>query len=467
MAEYRLAALGPARDVPVALETPSRETLAQGLCAALLVATIAFNPALAWANAHLAPVTPALVSAVQAAIVLGALAMGALQPLRTGVRWLALAWLLAMGVVLTGALRGALEPKVLGDVLLIPAFILLGTRLHRATLVGAMALMQGMLVAVGLWELAFPGQYGRFFDVLGYYVQTRGFDAEDFWAGGQLFLSSERPGGRILLDGLNLHRGSSLFLEPVSLGNWSVLAALFAAMLWRDLSRGLRLYFITTIGLLLVVCDGRLAMGVLALFALYLPLARRLPDRLSVAYLPVMLGLLAAAGALGLLEPGGDSFTGRLGIGIGALQAMSLERLLGLSRVPLSLADAGWADVVQSQSLFLPIALWLVLSLTGFGKAPENRVAKHGILLFLMLSLPISNSILSVKTAAAMWAFYGFAYARSRRTDPAGAAALSCVPALSVPASSAASPSAAPSAAGLLRAGGTARAGAQVIISAS
>ncbi|WP_254657118.1 hypothetical protein [Sphingobium fuliginis] len=99
---------------------------------ALLAATVLFNPFLAWVNSHVAPMNGSIVSVMQGGIVISALLLGLFQPVALAARWWTLAALLVMAVLLTSAIRAQFNPKILGDVLLIPAFILLGTAL-RAT----------------------------------------------------------------------------------------------------------------------------------------------------------------------------------------------------------------------------------------------------------------------------------------------------------------------------------------------
>jgi len=419
VADLALSPPALARIAAAEHQARSYQQLLNLAAAALLVATILFNPGLAWINAHVASLSPGAVSGVQGLIVLGALFVGALQPLPLTFRWLAMTWILVLAVFLTSAVRAYMEPKILGDILLIPAFILLGSRMDSLLLRRCFLAMQGLILLVGLWELASPTGFGATFRVLDYYVKTRGYQADAFWAGGDLFLSSARPGGRMLLDGLGLHRGSSLFLEPVSLGNWAIVGVIFTAALWRDLSQRARLFMILSTGLLLIICDGRLAMSVILLFCLYLPISAFIPDRWSVFYLPLLLFALVAGEASGILDGPGDNFTGRLSVGMDALRSMDIIQLLGVRVERIRFDDAGWADFVQAQSLLIAIGLWLTLALSSFGRDPGNRMAKHGIMLFLTLCLPISNSLLSIKTAAAMWALYGFCHARGRQAEKA------------------------------------------------
>ena len=83
--------------------------------------------------------------------------------------------------------------------------------------------------------------------------------------------------------------------------------------------------------------------------------------------------------------------------------------------------DAGLAYFVVRQSVFVAVGLWLLLTLTSLGDDRAGRICKHGFMLFVVLCLPISNALLSIKTAAFMWAVYGFCYGQARRRAvPAG-----------------------------------------------
>lgn len=385
-------------------------------CAVLLAATVLFNPVLALGGAYGLPLSAGLVALVQGAIVAGALILGMAQPEAPPYRWIAVVLALVAASVLTGAIRSQFDAKSLGDVLLVPAFILLGTRLSPKTLIVTIVTVQALVLAAGIWEVANPEHFGATFRIANYYMNTRGFSEADFWAGGDLFISSERPQGRLLLAGSGLHRGSSLFLEPVSLGNWAVVVAIATAMLWSRLSNLLRIGLIVSTLMLLVICDGRLSLSVCLLLLAFLPIARHLPERFSVLYLPLCILALVIAAQLGLLTETGDTFAGRLRYALEAFGRLDISHLLGVSEKRVGMEDAGLAYFIVRQSVFVAIGLWLVLTLTSLGDDRAGRICKHGFMLFVVLCLPISNALLSIKTAALMWACYGFCYAQARRS---------------------------------------------------
>lgn len=388
----------------------------EAMAVGIAVLAVTFNPLLAVVNGHVHTLTSGVVALVQAMLTFAALGLGGL---RRGVpgRWMVLAWLLLMAFVALSILRDGLAVKDFGDVLLIPAFIALGQRIRLPVLLRAIVVIQLVITVVGVLELAFPTAFGAVFKVVDYYVSTRGFDESAFWAGNDLFVSSERPGGRLLLPGFDLHRGSSLFLEPVSLGNWTIVVAIFLGSFWRDLSWRDRLLLAGCDLVLLVVCDGRLSLGVCLLLAVYLPLvARRLPSGWSVVYLPAVILLLAGLVGSGFLVPGGDTLPGRLRGGYDALVGLDLADLFGFGHQPL-FPDAGWVYFIQTQSLLVAALIWGVVTLTDLGEDAEARMFKHGVALFLTLCLPISYSVLSIKTMSVLWCGYGALFARRERQD--------------------------------------------------
>ena len=383
----------------------------EAIAVAMAVLAVVFNPLLAIVNGHVHPLTSGIVATVQAALTFAALGLGGLQR-GAPTRWIVFAWALLVAFVGVSIVRDSLAVKDLGDVLLIPAFIALGQRIRLPVLVRVVIGLQIAITAVGVFELLLPSAFSSVFKVVDYYVSTRGFDKSAFWAGNDLFLSSERPGGRLLLGGFGFHRGSSLFLEPVSLGNWTVVIGIFLGGFWHSLSWRARAWLIGCDVVLLVVCDGRLALGVCLLLAVYLPVvARRLPSRLSILYLPAVLLLLIALVAAGFLATVGDTLPGRLRGGYDALIGLGLADLFGVGHQAL-FADAGWVYFLQTQSLLVAIPVWAVITLTDIGEGEDARMFKHGLALFLALCLPISYSVLSIKTMSLLWCGYGALYAR-------------------------------------------------------
>lgn len=379
---------------------------------------VVFNPLLAIVNGHVHTLSGGAVALVQAMLTIGALVLGGFSRGKL-TRWMVMAWVLAVIFLGLSLFRGDLAVKNLGDVLIIPAFIALGQRIRPNMLVRLVIGLQIAITIVGVFELAFPSLFANIFKVVEYYVSTRGYDEANFWAGNDLFLSSQRPGGRLLLDGFGLHRGSSLFLEPVSLGNWVIVVAIFLAGFWRDLSWTARNFLGLSNLVLLVVCDGRLALGVCMVLALYAPFARKVPSLLSFFYLPGVLLLLTVLIGAGFLSSTGDTLPGRLNVGFHALVGLDLADMMAVGTQALN-ADAGWVYFIQTQSLLVGCAMWALITLTHLGEDGEARMFKHGLALFLALCLPISYSVLSIKTMSILWCGYGCLFACRPSRAPSG-----------------------------------------------
>ena len=160
----------------------------------------------------------------------------------------------------------------------------------RGNIVRLFFFIQCVVFFVLLVEVLFVDVYSWAFDIIKYYVNTRGYTDQDFWdQSSALFISASRPDERFLFSFLNIHRASSIFLEPVSLGNYSIVATVFTLAFWRDMSRWVRIFFVATTLIILVGSDGRLAAVtclVLVLGCFIFPL---LPRYSNVLYLPAML----------------------------------------------------------------------------------------------------------------------------------------------------------------------------------
>lgn len=398
---------------------------ANKVAAVILALTVSFNALLAIFNGHVATINANAVAGVQGLLVIAALTTallawpeGIMRCVALTVGWLVLVFLLML-------LREGIDPKIVGDALLLPAFVALGLTIRRPTLINTLLLLQLALIFFVMWELLFPTSFGDVFKVRDYYVATRGFSESQFWAGDDnLFLSSQRPGGRILSLGFDLNRGSSLFLEPVGLGNWTIVVTVALATFWNQLTSRERWLLLISNLILLYGCDGRLAMANVLLLLATMPLSWRLPRIVPVLYLPAVfigIGLLIGLDLAQISIGEHDTFVGRFTYGWHVLQSLDLQSLVGLAPIntPVSY-DSGWAFIAVKQSIFGLALLWLAVTLIVPFQSDVGRRYSHAAGLFVALALPVSNSVLSIKMAAALWMIAGCATAQvlaQRRLD--------------------------------------------------
>jgi putative polymerase len=365
-----------------------------------------FNIVLAWINAH---VNGSQLVAVQGALLAGAAALAALGPARERFEWLLLLWAMLVWWLLMSFLREAVQFKYLGDVAAFPVFAALGALIPPRRFVPLLLGLQLVIVMVGLWEALYPRDFGSTFNVALYYVNTRGVEATQFNEDlGGLYLNAARPVGRLLLPQTGWLRVSSIFLEPVSLGNWTIVVSTILGVFWKSVSWRNRLLLIASNLLLIVMCDGRLAIMVNIVVIALLPASRWLPRWLPLLFPLIAYGILAAARGLGVLHGGADDLPGRLLKGMVYFERMSATELMGIvPQVQSNLFDSGWAYFAQSQSILGLTAFWVALVLMLPIRTTQSRRLLFAVSGFFTLSLPVSNAFLSIKAASLLFAIYG------------------------------------------------------------
>ena len=393
---------------PAGRLTPARRPLTEFLAAAVLVAAVVFNAVLAVVNAQLKSLTPELVIVCELLIVVAAHAIALLHFRARMTPWYALIAVMAAFAVFRSAALGYVEVKYFRDVLLIPTFIVLGMTYPRERLPRLLVLLQLLILAGMVLEAGWLDTYASLFDIKTYYINTRGYTDQDFWnTGSTLFVSASRPDDRFF-SFVDFHRMSSVFLEPVSLGNYCIIIAAYVFASYRTLTVWQRIILLGGTAVLIVGCDGRLAavscliIAVTSLFATWAP-------RRFVIVLPLAVLIAAIAAVLFFgFRAGPDDFSGRIAHTVALLRDYGLPEFLGVSDVYLSKAvDSGLAYLITTQSLFGTLVLWLFIALFAAERTRQEVVFKTAAALYLSLSMLVSFSFLSIKTAALLWFILG------------------------------------------------------------
>jgi putative polymerase len=376
----------------------------------VVLGALTFNAILALANANGVRMTSATV--IGAEVLITGLAVGIIVS-----RWVPamMPWALLLGFIVLQSLlfslvKGGFDPKFLRDAAAIPIFIMLGMTAPRVSLVRFLIVTQTIVVLVMLFEGAAPELFGRVFNVTSYYVNTRGFTEDSFWMKDTgLFVSSFRPGERFFFNSWNLHRLSSVFLEPVSLGNYLVIVFAALMALRTEFSRPALVYMLVTCAMILVGCDGRQA-TVQCILVVAIALGWRvLPRPVTALILPVAV-LFAFAAVLGLgLKNDGDNFTGRLVYSVDTIRRFELEHFLGIFAGNIAYTyDSGIAYFIATQSLIGVAAIWFAIVFLGEAEDESSRIFLNSACMYFALSLLVSNAAFSVKTGALLWFTLGY-----------------------------------------------------------
>jgi putative polymerase len=401
---------------------PAAEYTRRDLGPPIVVVATCFNMVLCFINArHWAMIGTSQVIAVQLAI-LAAVVFFVRRQIGSGL--LGGSLLSLASVAAFKLFNPAVDLKILYDLALIPAFMLLGTMSSISQANRLVHTLLVIVVMVGLFELLFPQWFGDLFDVWGYYTNKGVLDGDVVnYRDTKLFVSGERSSdtARTLLPGIfGAHRVSSVFLEPVSMGNFPIicLAWFLSIRSGTALSRGLS---IAACLFCIVLPDSRFAMGCsLAMVGL-----RLLPWHRSTWFAGVLpcTALVAlviwgtANPATGLPEIEADDFAGRLLFSGRLLSIFTWADWLALAPSPNYVADTGYAYLINNAGLPLVLGLWLVFLLRKRNK-PEALTLSGMLAAYISTSLCVGASMFSIKTGALCWFLYGAATAGAGQHSP-------------------------------------------------
>lgn len=375
---------------------------------AVLVISVSYNFPLAIINNHVFGVGRGTLIIVETLLMAAglALAVSGWRPEMT--RWmLMIASFLGLSLITT-QFRQAFDPKSFRDMLMFAVFIMLGMTIPLRDLRRVLVGIHVVILVVMCVEISFPTEYGNFLGTKSYIMSSRGMSEEQMTLSGESELfGAVRPDDRYFLPALGWIRASSIFLEPLSMGNYASFAMLAILVFWRDWSWRMQGFMIISSLTILVGSDGRFA-GVSAMLLFVLsPLLRRLPAILAIVYLPLGVALARLGSQTFHWSHLEDNFTGRMARGMKHLFKMDWYDLAGFSVPTPALADSGISYLVMSQSLLGVIMMQLFLYLHPGLQRPEQRLVVHGTALTFALAILVSISMLSIKTAGFYWVLFG------------------------------------------------------------
>ncbi|NMG14115.1 polysaccharide polymerase [Aromatoleum bremense] len=323
--------------------------------------------------------------------------------------YLAAALLVANAVTLA-LLRDSLDPKPLRD-LLVP-LVFLGVGMSVGGEGNADRLLKRvvwLVLAFAMFEFMALGVFTRFFDIQSFYL-ARGVGAPEMglYRPDKLVASGMRPDaiGRMLAAFLGPHRVSSIFIEPVSLGNFAVICAAWglakAREQWREAA-----FFVAAAVVMTVLSDSRFAtltIGVLLLL-------RLVPLRGAETLLMPLPFLCVGALALVAFATGGeysDSLVGRLTLTGRTLMTMGGGELFGFDQPAQRYFDMGYPYVLANFGLFACLLLWAAFWLLPAQGTATTRRFHAFVAIYLVLILCVSgNSAFAFKTSAVLWYLLG------------------------------------------------------------
>jgi putative polymerase len=307
------------------------------------------------------------------------------------------------------ALRHENDIKAIRDVLNPAIFYVVGTRVKDIRLADRLALISAVVVLVfAAFEYLALDIYLDWFNVLGYYI-SRGTVSlqESYGATRGLFISGVRPEPRTLLPFLGQQRVSSVFLEPVSMGNFG--AIIYAWGLFRSDYR-YRWFLIAAALAMIILADARFGLGACIVMTVLTPFFRFIPRQIWLVVPFLMLSVFAAFGLITGANPGPDDIAGRFASTSHLITSLPAGAVLGYEAYEKFTADSGFAYTLTQFGIWGFVGLWATFVMLPC-KDARGWQFHSMMIVYLLLILIISNSFYSVKTAALMFFMLGTANA--------------------------------------------------------
>jgi putative polymerase len=313
-----------------------------------------------------------------------------------------------------------LNLKVSRDFLIPIAFFLLGKSFSDVKAADRVVYVaMAVVLFFALFEYFFLEPFLRVFQITQYYVARGSLDELDpslQWAKG-LMVSGMRPSeqGRGLLAFLGQHRVSSLFLEPISLGNFGCIVAFWGIVRSR-MERQVRIWSIAIGIVFIVLSDTRFDAYFLGIGVLILLLSPRLTTPGVIAapfvvvfalyFLALHFSVTVVAHERNIPFLTGLSIWDRLFYSGRVLLDFDIYNWFGFKSSRGQTMDAGYGYVISNAGIIGLALFWYVfMSLKGHSRnfyAFRNTIATFFAALFC-----ISASLFTIKTAALIWFLMG------------------------------------------------------------
>ena len=309
-------------------------------------------------------------------------------------------------------LAGDFNGKVVYDLLLIPIFIALGSTLRGFP---ARYLHIGYLIAflVGMAEIGVPEQFAGTVNPLSYYVNTRGWVAQqvqdDATAEAGFYIGADRPGGSAISGSATGHRAGSIFLEPLSLGYFACVLAIGYMQLYRDSLPRMALAAIAC-AVLALMADTRVALMLVGAMLVLSLASKNASSRWSLLIPPLVLLVWLSVYYFSIIDETENQ--GDVGLRLSwTFEVLRSSELVLWFLGGLDLTHANDSAMIAiTNSVGVIGTLAFLYTCSGLLSARVNcPIVANSALLYLTTTAMFGGAFLSVKTAALLGLLIGAA----------------------------------------------------------
>ncbi|VWX50978.1 hypothetical protein [Novosphingobium sp. 9U] len=382
----------------------------QRLAIVTVVAGVMYNALLAILAAHGVAMNVTVVIACEILILLtalGASAMGGAR--RSDALPLGYIYFSATLTLVMSLAQTRLAIDGLRNVLIIAGFTLLGGRVNERTVRTVFTVCSAVMLLVLIWEISALESYAATFRPADYLAATRGYAVQEFYEDVGLSIGTIAYSSRFSFGIFTGPRTSSIMLEQVGINCFAITLMIYSSSLWSRLSIMEKILLASTIVLIILSNNARMASLILPVIIIGYFVFPRLPRYLNLA-IPVV--LLAAMLLVFQFHPVriGDDLIGRLGVTYKFLSRLTPQDLLaGNPRLLTRAFDTGYGYTIAANTIFGAFAYWTYLTFV----VPQDSAAKRRtawsmntyIYLWLMVG---GTASFSMKTASLLWFLVGF-----------------------------------------------------------
>lgn len=404
-----------ARPAHASLPDAGEESNKRHLLLAILIAATVYQAVLCFVHTHFFKASTVLVGFSELCIYV---TCAVLLLRRIELSFVAILTLIASYLLLLALLRSSLDPKGFRDIIILVLFYFLGRNFGDEKYADRLLkIIIYIVLAVGFFELLLVDVYSKLFNVYSYYLAQGNITTSTNWAeGSTLALNGIRPAGigrTILPFLLGNHRVSSVFLEPVSLGNFSVIVAAWGLSKGREQWRSMA-FFLGAAAIMITLADSRYGLVTVGLMVLMRLLFSGRGNRL-VMILPFVCAVILIL--FGLYYDGrySDNIPGRLYSSGITMVRFGPAEIFGLAGYNINFGDMGYSIILTRFGLFGCVVLWIGLWMIKMRDEHGERFRTY-IVIYMSLILCISGtSLFALKSAGVLWFLLGCCAVRDKK----------------------------------------------------
>jgi putative polymerase len=273
-----------------------------------------------------------------------------------------------------------------------------------------------VVVGIGIVAAVVPNLYNSLFNTFSYYVSLGGISEGSAQVSGQsVTLNGLRPEGigrTLLPQVLGAQRVSSVFLEPVSLGNFAVILLGWGlakpASQWRTSA-----WFIVAALVCIVLADSRFGFYMTGLLVLLRLALHGRAHFIGIVFPGI--GALALLVLAAYMPSAGDNLLGRMTVSGQFLSGFDHLSLLGLRDFATNFGDMGYAYVFSRFSLLGAAAMWICFYALPLHDETARRFRTFMSAYMTLILCVSGTSLFALKTAGVMW--FALGALSMRKTD--------------------------------------------------